>query len=205
MCRVFKKRMHAKDTKDINAERERSSPSANDEEISGHALPQLMDFPSAQQLHQYNHQQLDLGKPPPQTRYGFSHDIFAQMSDLKPHEDATCNPSSTVIKSFIPQSLLHMNISRRPQSINMLMGYLPEEPQIKLTANEFREERSNDWTLLDSLMASHVDQAETNKQMRCNDHPQTLDGSSHGLALGVNRYDNNHYSSTGIEHWNFEK
>lgn len=209
VCRVFKKRMHTKDTKDMNAERERSSPSANDEERTGHALPQLMDFPSGQQLHQFNHQQLDLGKPPPPApRYGFSHDIFAQMSDIKTPEDATCNPSSTVIKSFIPQSLLHMNISRRPQSINMLMGYLPDqEPQTKLsTANEFREDRSNDWTLLDSLMqASHVDQAETNKQMRCNDHPQTLDGSSHGLALGVNRYDNNHYSSTGIEYWNFEK
>lgn len=205
VCRVFKKRMHNKDTKDSNAERERSSPSGNDEERSAHALPQLMDFPSAEQLHQYNHQQLDLGKPPPQARYSFSHDLFAQMSDLKSLDGATCNPSSTVIKSFIPQSLLHMNISRRPQSINMLMGHLPEGPQIKLTANEFREERSNDWTLLDSLVASQIDQTEPNKQLRYNDHQQALDGSSHGMALGVNRYDSNHYSSTGIEYWNFEK
>lgn len=209
VCRVFKKRMHNKDAKDNNTERERSSPSGNDEERSAHALPQLMDFPSGEQvLHQYNHQHPDLGKPPPQARYSFSHDLFAQMSDFKTLDGATCNPSSTVIKSFIPQSLLHMNNSRRPHSINMLMGNVPhEEPQIKLTTNEFREDqRSNDWTLLDSLMASHVDQTEPNKQMRYNDHPQALDGCSHGLALGVNRYGhNNQYSSTGIEYWNFEK
>eukprot|EP01018_Ginkgo_biloba_P024662 Gb_07132 [translate_table: standard] len=156
VCRVFKKRAnhksHDSDQQEAN----------HKEQCIG--LPEL-DFspPEEVQYHdqQFNYmckQELD------RVQYAHPHDQFMQLPQLQSPEVTVSNPSSSsiIIKNFIPERLLE-NISKRSTPslpIQYMTGQL-DGSQIKLTAEEFREERTaNDWTVLDRLVASHLNQEE---------------------------------------------
>ncbi|KAH9331561.1 hypothetical protein KI387_003669, partial [Taxus chinensis] len=199
VCRVFKKRMHQKD------KIESQHPIANDEEQVIN-LPRL-DLPS-ENHHGHDQQQLNniMAAKQSQNQYSFPrdhHHVFMQMPQLQSPEGSTfnINASPWVIRQFVPERLLDIhNTSRHP--IHMRGELQAAESEIKLTGiNGFsREERPNDWTVLDGLLNPQTDQPGKQEAARIyNAHvPQALmEGSSHTSNT------NNDYSGSEIDYWNY--
>ncbi|GLJ18540.1 hypothetical protein SUGI_0329590 [Cryptomeria japonica] len=186
VCRVFKKRMHFKD----KAEFQRPTAVDNEQNI----LSSRLDFPSEDHNHD---QQLNTMPKQSQTQYNFhrDHHVFMQMPQLQSSEGSTYSASPWVIRQFVPERLLD-NSSRQPIQMRELQAV---ESEIKLTGvNGFREERSNDWTVLDGLLNQQTEQGKHDVRIY-NGAPQALEGSSHTSNT------NNDYSGSEIDYWNYAR
>lgn len=233
VCRVFKKRNHHK-----SQESAELSPKYGSKQFSNNKILSDSDCPSdnlTDQLH-YTHQLNMCKQELEMQQYAFPHDQFMQLPQLESPKIPTCNnPPSSGIKRFFPDSrsgffqLENIPNSKRSCSYPMTLDMTELEGSTVTTHDhmtEFKptEEVQNlqDWTVLDRLVASHLNgqEVETPKlEVRTygapnssSDHQALVDAATASgdqltllPQLRINRLNPHDYSSCEIDLWNFVK
>eukprot|EP01018_Ginkgo_biloba_P013257 Gb_01126 [translate_table: standard] len=203
VCRVFKKRTHHKGHESDHNSLPNFGKQCNKN------LPELecpIDTPPDHQILQYN-QQVMCKQELENIQYGLTNDQFMQLPQLESPKVPCIPSSSSGMKRFFSERILE-NMSKRPCYPPPMSLDMAELEGSTVTTHELREDQHNlnDWTVLDRLVASHLNQEEASKEIRYGSAHEVVDASG-DLTLplrSVNRL-NPHDYGCEIDLWNFGK